>query len=239
MAGEAAAASRSGGGLAAEGDASAAQSSEADAASRPAALYKPLVWVDLEMTGLDPNVDTILEIAVIVTDGHIRERIEGPELCIHHADVVLENMNEWSAEHHAASGLTEACRESDVSLKDAERRVLDFVKSYVPEPRVGLLAGNSVHADAAFLRAHMPDLSAHLHYRIVDVTSIKEVTARWLPNVAKRAPRKSNNHRALADIRESIDELAYLQRAVFDKAKAQRAGGGSSKGSKSRGSSKR
>ena len=182
-------------------------------------LGQPLVWIDLEMTGLDVEKHTILEIACVVTDGKLRQRLEGPDLVIHHPEEVLSGMNEWCVEHHGASGLTEEVRNSRVSMEEAEDAVLAFVREHIPEPKVGLLAGNSVHADLYFLRRYMPRLADHLHYRIVDVTSIMEVTRRFLPSVERRKPRKAAGHRALADIMESIDELEYYQKQVFERAK--------------------
>jgi oligoribonuclease len=178
-------------------------------------MHLPLVWIDLEMTGLDPQVDVILEIAVIVTDGYLEEVIEGPQLVIHAADAALENMAPVVEEMHALSGLTEAVRESRSTIAEAERLALEFVKAHVPEPGQAPLAGNSVHADRAFLRAHMPDLEAWCHYRNVDVSTVKELTRRWNPEVLENAPEKGGGHRALADIRESINELKYYRSQVF------------------------
>ena len=141
--------------------------------------------------------------------------MQGPNLAIHHSDDILDNMNEWCIEHHGASGLTDRVRNSNVSMQDAEDQVLAFIKKYVPEPKVALLAGNSVHVDLAFLRQCMPRLVEHLHYRIVDVSSIAEVCRRWCPDIAKGAPKKDRLHTALADIKESIQELKYYKGACF------------------------
>jgi oligoribonuclease len=178
-------------------------------------MQLPLVWIDLEMTGLDPEVDVILEIAVIVTDGFLDEVIEGPQLVIHAADAALKNMAPVVQEMHTLSGLTEAVRQSQATVAEAEKLVLEFVKGHVPEPGQAPLAGNSVHADRSFLRRYMPDLEAWFHYRNVDVSTIKELTRRWNPDVLEKAAEKGGGHRALADIRESINELKYYRESVF------------------------
>lgn len=141
--------------------------------------------------------------------------LQGPNIAIHHPDDVLNSMNEWCIEHHAASGLTERVRLSNVNMQQAEEQMLNFVKHHVPAPKMALLAGNSVHVDLAFLRQCMPRLVDHLHYRIVDVSSIAEVCRRWVPDIARKAPRKERLHTALADIRESIEELKYYKRTCF------------------------
>lgn len=181
-----------------------------------AAIEQPLVWVDLEMTGLDPTRDVILEIAVIVTDGQLEQIVEGPDLVIHQPEAVLQRMEDVVARMHAGSGLTEAVRAADVTLADAQTRVLDFVRRYVPEPRTAPLAGNSVHADRAFLVTYMPELEAHLHYRNVDVSTLKELARRWRPDALASVPRKAGGHRALADIRESIEEVRHYRATLFD-----------------------
>jgi oligoribonuclease len=175
----------------------------------------PLVWIDLEMTGLDPDVERIVEIAVIVTDGQLREVHEGPELVVSQPDDLLERMDDVVKEMHATSGLTEAVRASDLTEADAEAQILDFVRSVVPEPRTATLAGNSIHADRAFLRRYMPALNAHLHYRNVDVSTLKELARRWHPEALESSPQKGGGHRALADIRESIAELQHYRRTML------------------------
>ena len=175
----------------------------------------PLVWIDLEMTGLDPEVDVILEIAVVVTDGSLESIIEGPGLVIHADDSALNNMAPVVQEMHALSGLTDAVRKSAATVAEAERLALEFVKGHIPDPGQAPLAGNSIHADRAFLRRHMPDLEAWFHYRNVDVSTIKELTRRWNPDVLENAPEKGGGHRALADILESINELKYYRETVF------------------------
>lgn len=127
-------------------------------------------------------------------------------------------MNPWCIEHHAASGLSDRVRNSTISMEQAEEQVLAFVMKHVPAPKMALLAGNSVHVDLAFLRQCMPRLVDHLHYRIVDVSSIAEVCRRWVPDIARKAPRKERLHTALADIKESIEELRYYKRTCFKQA---------------------
>ncbi|CAL5222831.1 g5254 [Coccomyxa viridis] len=177
-------------------------------------LYKPLFWVDLEMTGLDPYHDTIIEIACLITDGNLQETLEGPDIAIHHPDSVLGEMNSWCIEHHGESGLTERCRKSTVSMEEAEAQVLAFVSEHI-QPGAARLAGNSVHVDAAFLRRLMPRLHAHLHHRIVDVSTVAELCTRWYPQDAKMMPRKKALHTAMADIKQSVEQLRYYRVAVF------------------------
>lgn len=179
------------------------------------ALSWPLVWVDLEMTGLDPDTDRILEIAVIVTDGQLEQLVEGPDLVVGCPEPALARMDPVVQQMHAASGLTETVRASTLSVGDAETQVMDFLRQHVPEARTAPLAGNSVHADRAFLRRYMPAIEAHVHYRNVDVSTVKELARRWHPEALALAPRKGGGHRALVDIRESIEEMRYWRRAVF------------------------
>lgn len=178
-------------------------------------MKQPLVWIDLEMTGLDVENDVILEIAVIVTDGQLTKAIEGPELVIGASPEQLNAMVPVVRKMHKKSGLTERVLNSDLTVRQAERQVLSFVKKHAPERGTAPLAGNSIHTDRAFLVKHMPRLVKHLHYRIVDVSTIKELTRRWMPDRLENAPEKDTGHRALADIRESIKELEYYRTAVF------------------------
>jgi oligoribonuclease len=173
-----------------------------------------LLWVDLEMTGLDPCSHRILEIATLVTDGSLELLAEGPDLVIFQPPEVLEGMNDWSREHHQASGLLRRVRESELTASEAEQRTLDFLQKWCP-PGQAPLAGNSVHMDRFFLKLHMPRLEEHAHYRNVDVTTIKELVRRWYPQIWERAPRKTDSHRALDDLRESIAELRYYRQHVF------------------------
>lgn len=178
-------------------------------------MRQPLVWVDLEMTGLEPEHDAIIEIATIVTDGALERVEEGPDLVVHQPDAILAGMPEVVLRMHDSSGLTVASRDSDLTVEEAEARTLDFVTRHVPQARVAPLAGNSVHADRAFLHRHMPRLDGHLHYRNVDVSTVKELARRWYPEALASAPTKTGGHRAMADLRESIAELRHYRRTVF------------------------
>lgn len=173
-----------------------------------------LVWMDLEMSGLDAQVERILELAVLVTDADLNIVAEGPELVVHQPDELLERMDEWNTSHHAKSGLTERVRASTVDEEAAEAFVLAFLEE---ECVVGEtpLAGNSVWQDRRFLARYMPRIDAFLHYRIVDVSSVKELARRWYPTAFDAAPAKRGAHRALDDIRESIEELRYYREHVF------------------------
>ncbi len=174
-----------------------------------------LVWIDCEMTGLDVGKDALIEIAALVTDGDLRVLGEGVDVVIHADDAALDSMPEVVRDMHAKSGLTEAARQSTVNLAEAERLVLAYVRRWVPEARSAPLAGNSIATDRAFLARDMAELDGYLHYRMVDVSSIKELCRRWYPRVYYAQPAKGLAHRALADIIESIRELAYYRRAVF------------------------
>jgi oligoribonuclease len=178
-------------------------------------MHLPLVWIDLEMTGLNPEIDVIVEIAAIVTNGSLDKIIEGPDLVLSADQSQLDNMAPIVREMHGQSGLTEAVRSSRLSAAEAEQLVLEFVRKHVPEPRQAPLAGNSVHADRAFLHRYMPELEAWFHYRNVDVSTVKELVRRWYPQVLDSAPAKGGGHRALADIRESIEELKHYRSTVF------------------------
>ena len=178
-------------------------------------LLQPLVWIDLEMTGLDPDTNRIVEIAVIITDGALDHLVEGPDLVLATDEPALDAMDDVVVQMHRASGLTDAIRASSITVEQAEQEVLAFVAQHVPEPRSAPLAGNSVHADRAFLQRYMPTLEAYVHYRNVDVSTIKELARRWYPDSLEKAPKKAGGHRALADIRESIDEMRYWRTAVF------------------------
>jgi oligoribonuclease len=172
-----------------------------------------LVWIDLEMSGLDPERNTILEIATIISDGDLRAVAEGPGLAIHHPESVLEAMDEWNRDHHTASGLSARVRASAISLADAERDTLAFVQRYCTE-RSSPLCGNSIHHDRRFLARYMPRLDAYLHYRNIDVSTVKELVRRWYPD-GPQPPEKRHAHLALDDIRESIDELRFYRQHVF------------------------
>ena len=173
-----------------------------------------MVWIDLEMTGLDPRNDEIVEIAAIVTDGDLTELDEGISIVIKPSDEPLANMDDVVVKMHNESGLIHEIS-NGTTVDDAQTRVLAYVKGHVPEARKAPLAGSSVYVDRGFLARYMPDLDAHLHYRLVDVSSIKELTKRWYPRAYFNTPEKTGNHRALADIRESIAELRYYRDAVM------------------------
>uniref|UniRef100_I1P095 Exonuclease domain-containing protein n=2 Tax=Oryza glaberrima TaxID=4538 RepID=I1P095_ORYGL len=174
----------------------------------------PLVWIDLEMTGLDVAKDRILEIACIITDGKLTKQIEGPDLVINQKKDLLDNMDEWCKTHHAASGLTQRVLQSTISEHDAETQVLDFVKKHVGSSPP-LIAGNSVYVDLLFLKNYMPQLAAIFSHVIVDVSSIMALCIRWYPKERKRTPRKGKKHRAMNDIKESIAELKYYKDNIF------------------------
>jgi oligoribonuclease len=174
-----------------------------------------LVWIDCEMTGLDLRRDALIEIAALVTDGALTVLGDGVDLVIHADEPALSAMPDVVRDMHARSGLTEEVRRSTVTLREAEEQVLAYVREHVPEPRTVPLAGNSIATDRGFLARDMPELDAHLHYRMVDVSSIKELCRRWFPRVFYAKPEKGLAHRALADIRESIRELDYYRRTLF------------------------
>lgn len=173
-----------------------------------------MVWMDLEMSGLDPARERILEIATLVTDKNLEIIAEGPELVVHQADELLAAMDPWNTKHHGGSGLVDRVKASTTTEAEAEAQTLAFLQEHVGEGKAPL-AGNSVHQDRVFLAAYMPKLHAHLHYRNIDVTSVKELTRRWYPTEYDARPRKKSAHRALDDIRESIEELRYYREAVF------------------------
>lgn len=171
--------------------------------------------MDLEMTGLDPTADVIVEIATLVTDDDLNVVAEGPDLVVHQPASALARMDDVVRKMHTKSGLLDAIEKSTVSLEDAGNATLDFIKQHVPEPATVPLAGNSIGMDRRFLAAHLPDIEGYLHYRSVDVSTIKELCRRWYPDVLAKAPEKAGGHRALDDIRESVDELKYYRSTVF------------------------
>jgi oligoribonuclease len=173
-----------------------------------------LVWIDMEMSGLDPDRERILEIAAIITDGDLEVVAEGPGLVVHQRDELLEGMDDWNKSHHGASGLVDRVRASEVSESEAEDLVLAFIAEHVGQ-RKAPLAGNSVHQDRRFLARYMPKIDEYLHYRHVDVSTIKELCGRWYPDAYRHRPEKKNVHRALDDIRESIEELRFYRTSIF------------------------
>jgi oligoribonuclease len=174
-----------------------------------------LVWMDLEMTGLDPTTDVIVEIATLVTDDDLNVVAEGPDLVVHHPPEVLDRMSEVVREMHTRSGLLDAIRSSTVTLAEAGAATLEFIRRHVPTPRSVPLCGNSIGTDRRFLAAYLPEIEDYLHYRSVDVSTIKELALRWAPAVVEGAPRKSTSHRALDDIRESVEELRWYRDQLF------------------------
>jgi len=174
-----------------------------------------LVWIDCEMTGLDIGSDALIEIAALVTDSELRVLGEGVDVVVHTDEAKLTGMQEFVRDMHERSGLTEAVRASTVSIAEAERIVLDYVRQYIPEPHSAPLAGNSIATDRMFLARDMPELDDYLHYRMVDVSSIKELCRRWYPKIYYAKPEKGLAHRALADIEESLRELRYYRATAF------------------------
>ncbi|GMH10967.1 hypothetical protein Nepgr_012808 [Nepenthes gracilis] len=194
---------------------------EQNLAEVPVGYKLPLVWIDLEMTGLNTEVDRILEIACIITDGNLTKSVEGPDLVIHQSQDCLNRMGEWCQHHHAASGLTNKVLQSTMTEQEAEKQVIEFVKrhvgSYTP-----LLAGNSVYVDLLFLKKYMPDLANIFSHVLVDVSSVKALCVRWFPRDHKKAPSKDQKHRAMDDIRESIMELKYYKENIFKASKSKK-----------------
>ena len=171
--------------------------------------------MDLEMTGLDPARDVIVEIATLITDDDLTILAEGPDLVVHQPDDVLARMDPFVVDMHTRSGLLDAIKASTVTLEEAGAATLAFIREHVPEPRTVPLCGNSIGTDRRFLAAYLPEIENYLHYRSVDVSSVKELVRRWYPTVRAQRPRKVGSHRALDDIRESVAELRYYRERVF------------------------
>ena len=174
-----------------------------------------LVWMDLEMTGLDPGKNVIVEIATLVTDDNLEIVGEGLDLVVHQPPQALADMEDVVRQMHTSSGLLKAIEASTLSLEDAGQQTLDFIKAHVPEPRSVPLCGNSIGTDRRFLAAYLPEVEEYLHYRSIDVSSIKELAKRWFPKECAAAPSKNSTHRALDDILESVQELKYYRESVF------------------------
>ena len=181
----------------------------------PLASAPMLVWMDLEMTGLDPERDVIVEIASLITDDDLQLVAEGPDLVVHQPAEKLQGMADVVVKMHTASGLLDAITSSTIDLDGAGAHTLEFIKAHVPEPRSVPLCGNSIGTDRRFLARYLPAIDEYLHYRSVDVSTVKELCRRWYPEVFAAAPDKAGGHRALDDIRESVEELRYYRGAIF------------------------
>ena len=174
-----------------------------------------LIWIDMEMTGLNPDTDRIIEVATIITDSELNVVAEGPVLVVHQSDAVLASMDDWNQRTHAGTGLIERVKQSSHSEADVERLTLEFLQKHVPKNK-SPMCGNSICQDRRFLARTMPQLEAWFHYRNLDVSSIKELVKRWKPNLCNGLVKK-NTHKALDDIRESIEELKYYRQHFFAK----------------------
>lgn len=172
-----------------------------------------LVWIDMEMTGLDPETCVVMEIATIVTDAQLNILAEGPVIAVHQSDDVLDNMDEWCTRVHGESGLTARCRESKISVEEAAKQTIGFLEQWVDAGK-SPLCGNTIGQDRRFLVKYMPELEDYFHYRSIDVSTIKELTRRWKPEILDGFEKKGV-HLALDDIRESIEEMRYYREKVF------------------------
>jgi oligoribonuclease len=172
-----------------------------------------LIWIDLEMTGLDPDNDLIIEIATVITDKNLNILAEGPVIAVHQSDAALAAMDEWNQKHHGDSGLIERVKQSSISAAEAEAQTLAFLKQWLPA-KTSPICGNSIGQDRRFLCRYMPELEGFFHYRNLDVSTVKELAARWAPQLKDGFTKKAA-HRALDDIIESIDELKYYRQHFF------------------------
>ena len=177
-------------------------------------ISEHLVWIDCEMTGLNVEVDCLVEVAVVITNSELEVVDAGLDLVIKPSEAGLANMGEFVRDMHTKSGLINEF-DSGLDLAEAERHILEYVQRFVPDARTAPLAGNSIGTDRMFINRYMPALDQHLHYRNIDVSSIKELSRRWFPRVYFNLPKKTGDHRALADILESIEELRYYRKTVF------------------------
>ena len=178
-------------------------------------MAKELVWIDLEMTGLDPKIHKIIEIATIITDSHLNIIEKGPDLVIHASDNELTKMNAYVTDMHTKSGLLDEVKKSSMTIKEAENETLKFINRHIKSNNKPPLCGNSIGTDRRFLDAQMNTLENRFHYRVIDVSSIKELANRWYPDINREIPAKAENHRALEDIIESIEELKYYKERLF------------------------
>ncbi len=174
-----------------------------------------LVWIDCEMTGLDLSVDELIEVACLVTDGELNVQGEGVDVLVKASQKAMDHMGEFVTQMHTKSGLLEELKNCTTTMDEAQQQVLEYIKKYVPQERKAPLAGNTIGTDRTFLAKDMPELEAWVHYRNVDVSSIKELARRWYPRAYYQAPGKHGNHRALADIQESIEELKYYRETIM------------------------
>lgn len=173
-----------------------------------------LVWMDLEMSGLNLDSCVILEVATLITDDNLNIVAEAPTMVIHHDDEVLESMDEWNTEHHTASGLVDAVRTSLICIEEAEAVILSLVSQHTQRGKAPL-CGNTIYQDRKFVAKYMPSFDAYLHYRVIDVSTLKELARRWFPKVYDQKPRKYQTHRALDDVKASIEELKYYRDTMF------------------------
>ncbi|MGB8468130.1 MAG: oligoribonuclease [Candidatus Babeliales bacterium] len=173
-----------------------------------------LLWIDLEMTGLSIDSDVILEIASLITDGQLNSIAQGPHIVIHHDDAILARMDTWCTQQHTKSGLVREVRESVVSIEEAQEQTVAFVQQHSKKKDL-ILCGNSIWQDRLFIQKHMPQLATHLHYKMIDVTSVQQLIKRWYPNNPLIEFKKTDSHRALPDIKESLAELAHYRTNFF------------------------
>ena len=174
-----------------------------------------LAWMDLEMTGLDPDRHVIVEIATLLTDDNLELVAEGPDLIVHATELELAEMDNFVTNMHTRSGLLDQIKTSTVSLEEAGQQTMAFLREHIPEARTVPLCGNSIGTDRRFLAKQLPEVEEYLHYRSIDVSTLKELARRWYPAAFKSAPQKGGSHRALDDIRESLDELRHYRSALF------------------------